>query len=237
MSAFGGPNIIDDGLVLYLDAGNRKSYPGSGTTWFDKSGRGNNGTLTNGPTFNTGSLGSIVFDGVDDLVICSASLQNATAFTIGMWLYNTDTNINYAMSQQPLGSDRFSAHNQYSVESGKSFFTVYGVGANDFDNYYNVTPTFTTGSWFYQIYQWDSSHTMKMFLNGVQQSGTYEFLGTRPTSILNSFPFRIGLGARSGVGTLFYFKGNIPITQVYNRVLSAQEILQNYNATKGRFGL
>ena len=64
MSAFGGPNIITDGLVLNLDAGNIKSYPESGTTWFDKSGNGNDGTLTNGPTFDSGSLGSIVFDGV-----------------------------------------------------------------------------------------------------------------------------------------------------------------------------
>lgn len=228
--------IVTDGLVLCLDAADRNSYVSGSTVWRDVAGS-NNGTLTNGPTFSTGSGGSIVFDGVDDLVICSASLQNATAFTIGMWLYNTDTNINHVMSQQPLASDGVNAHNQYSVESGKSFFTVYGATGNAYDNYYNVTPTFTTGSWFYQIYQWDSSHTMKMFLNGVQQSGTYEFLGTRPTSILNSFPFRIGLGARSGGGALFYFKGNISITQVYNRVLTPTEILQNYNAQKSRFGL
>ena len=69
MSAFGGPNTITDGLVLNLDAGNSKSYPGSGTTWFDKSGFGNNGTLINGPTFNTGNGGSIVFDGVDDYAV------------------------------------------------------------------------------------------------------------------------------------------------------------------------
>ena len=62
------PNIITDGLVLYLDAANTKSYPGSGTTWRDLSKSQLNGTLTNGPTFNSSNGGSIVFDGVDDYV-------------------------------------------------------------------------------------------------------------------------------------------------------------------------
>jgi hypothetical protein len=65
---FTGPNIVTDGLVLYLDAANQKSYPGTGTTWNDLSGNGNNGTLVNGPTFNSDNNGSIVFDGVDDYV-------------------------------------------------------------------------------------------------------------------------------------------------------------------------
>ena len=55
------PKIVTDGLVLSLDAGNVKSYPGTGATWFDKSGNNSNGALNNGPTFNTSSLGSIVF--------------------------------------------------------------------------------------------------------------------------------------------------------------------------------
>jgi len=68
MSFAHSPQIVTNGLVLALDAGNTKSYVSGSTTWFDKSGRGNNGTLVNGPTFNTGSLGSIVFDGVNDYV-------------------------------------------------------------------------------------------------------------------------------------------------------------------------
>ena len=83
MAIFGGPNVIDNGLVLSLDAGNVKSYPGSGTIWYDKSGNNNNGTLTNGPTF---SGGSIVFDGVDDYVDttfkASISIGNGNPFTI-----------------------------------------------------------------------------------------------------------------------------------------------------------
>jgi hypothetical protein len=65
MSVIGGPDIITDGLVLYLDAANTKSYIGSGTTWKDLSRNSNDGTLTNGPTFDSGNSGSIVFDGVE----------------------------------------------------------------------------------------------------------------------------------------------------------------------------
>ena len=234
----GGPgNIVTNGLILYLDAANYLSYVSGSTTWRDISSSNLSGSLINGPTFSSGNGGSIVFDGVDDFAPFPAVLTSASAFTVGLWLYNTDSNIVFTLSQQPLAGDGFPAHNRYSFEANNKQFTVYGLGGNDYDDFNNVTPFFTTGSWFYQVYQWDSSHTMKMFLNGVQQSGNYNFSGTRPTSIANSFPFRVGLGARSSGGTLFYFKGNIPIVQVYNRTLSASEILQNYNSTKARFGL
>ena len=73
-AAASGPNIVEDGLVLALDAGNTKSYPGSGTTWTDLSGKGNNGTLTNGPTFDSGNGGAIFFDGGNDYVTTGNTL-------------------------------------------------------------------------------------------------------------------------------------------------------------------
>jgi hypothetical protein len=79
------PRTITDGLVLCLDAANPKSYPGSGTIWTDLSGNGNNGTLVNGVGYNSGNLGSLVFDGVDDVInlSSSSSIQNLTTnFTI-----------------------------------------------------------------------------------------------------------------------------------------------------------
>ena len=72
------PLIVTDGLVLCLDAANKKSYSGSGTTWTDRSGNGNNGTLVNGPTFDSGNGGSIDFDGVDDNV----NLGNDSSFDL-----------------------------------------------------------------------------------------------------------------------------------------------------------
>ncbi len=90
---FTGPNIITNGLILELDAANRKSYPGSGTTWTDLSGNGNTGTLTNGPTFSSANGGSIVFDGVDDYVNCgnasSLNFERTNSFSFCFWIYPT----------------------------------------------------------------------------------------------------------------------------------------------------
>ena len=82
------PRVVTDGLVLCLDAGNVKSYPGSGTTWTDLSGKGNTGTLTNGPTYSSANGGSIVFDGVDDRV-SGTSFNTGQNFTINAWIYPT----------------------------------------------------------------------------------------------------------------------------------------------------
>jgi len=117
MSTIGGPNIVDSGLVLELDAGNTKSYPGTGTTWFDKSGNAYNGTLTNGPTFNTGSLGSLVFDGVDDYVnnIGTTStfsfIQNTAVFTINAWV-----------KPSLLGTAMYFMGNNNGTTNAKGFF-------------------------------------------------------------------------------------------------------------------
>ena len=73
----GGPNVVYNGLVLYLDAANNKSYVSGSTSWNDLTSNQNVGTLTNGPTFNTGSGGSIVFDGVDDYVDCGNIYQTS----------------------------------------------------------------------------------------------------------------------------------------------------------------
>ena len=83
--------MIQDGLVLALDAGDKNSYPGSGTTWFDVSGN-NNGTLTNGPTFNSSNGGSIVFDGVDDFIQMSQTTTLSGEFTLNLFILPTSTN-------------------------------------------------------------------------------------------------------------------------------------------------
>jgi len=78
MAIHRGPKIITNGLILCLDAASTKSYPGSGTTWFDRSGNGNNGVLTNGPTFSSTNGGSIVFDGTNDYVQVAGSVTIST---------------------------------------------------------------------------------------------------------------------------------------------------------------
>ena len=92
----GQGNIVTNGLVLNLDAANPRSYPQpyDGTTWADLSGNGNNGTLTNGPTFNAVNGGSIVFDGVDDFIQCTGSLT-VTSATFVSWIKRNGNQVTY----------------------------------------------------------------------------------------------------------------------------------------------
>jgi hypothetical protein len=237
MSAFGGPNIIDDGLVLYLDAGNRKSYVSGSTTWFDKSGRGNNGTLTNGPTFNSANLGSVVFDGTNDYVDCgndsSISFGQSRSFTIEI-IFNT---ANYIQSLGTLIARRnsdISSATDYMVfyESGNKF--TFGIGAASSPNSWTSVSDFNVNNQIMAFTGVVSSTGVEsgqkiMYKNGVELNNlTYSVKASSTTN--NTY-----IGKYNGSGG--YFNGNIFSVKVYNRALSPQEVLQNYNATKGRFGL
>ena len=222
MAVFGGPNVIDNGLVLSLDAGNVKSYPGSGTIWYDKSGNNNNGTLTNGPTF---SGGSIVFDGVDDYVDttfkASISIGNGNPFTISAFFKTGN------MTQQMLvacpDSPRF-----YIEVFNRSGVLVshWGIGNN------NNSSTSTAIINLNQIYNYVTTYDgniAKGYLNGVLTD-----TDTIGSQSYNTYFLQIGKYASF---LPLYLSGSMYTTQIYNRALSASEVLQNYNATKSRFGL
>ena len=219
MSVAGGPNLIKNGLVLELDAGNIKSYQSGSTTWFDKSGYVNNGTLTNGPTFNTGSLGSIVFDGANDLIKINNGngINIGNIFTTFIWVkfnsYNTVL----------LGSNDF-------ADSG---YPLYVANLNDLyitagSQYTGITTAnLSTNQWTYLTVVRNNT-SITWYKNSVN-IGT-STLGSSSSNILKS------VGNYNNNGG-FPLNGNIASTQIYNRALSADEVLQNYNATKTRFGL
>ena len=222
MAVFGGPNVIDNGLVLSLDAGNVKSYPGSGTIWYDKSGNDNNGTLTNGPTF---SGGSIVFDGTNDYVDttfkASISIGNGNPFTISAFFKTGN------MTQQMLvacpDSPRF-----YIEVFNRSGVLVshWGIGNN------NNSSTSTAIINLNQIYNYVTTYDgniAKGYLNGVLTD-----TDTIGSQSYNTNFLQIGKYASF---LPLYLSGSMYTTQIYNRVLTAQEVLQNYNATKSRFNI
>jgi len=232
MSAFGGPNIIDDGLVLYLDAGNRKSYPGSGTTWFDKSGRGNNGTLINGPTFNTGSLGSVVFDGVDDVVTTSLPVGISGIQTCTQVCWFKRTTISTISALVGFGTNS-SESNRFVIQvwnDGVIYITlgssIWGNFSSNDVNWHNIQAVFNgnlTGN----------SERLKVYFDGIQIS--LAFTGIIPSNVgtpLNGCKIGQTFNNQSPYGS-----STTSIFQIYNRALSATEVLQNYNATKGRFNL
>lgn len=237
MSVKGGPNTVTSGLVLELDAGNIKSYQSGSTTWFDKSGYANNGTLTNGPTFNTGSLGSIVFDGVDDYVLVnsgSTSINPTTAITVASFFNVSSYGSNYA----PIvfkQNNYSGTYEQYSLGfvSNNPFLVITGV-----DRTQKVLQA--TGNYINQtIYATGTCDTVtdeiKLYINGILMlTGSFT-----STFDIADTPLNIGGTGVLKFGSTYtgWTNGKIFNTQLYNKALSADEVLQNYNALKTRFGL
>ena len=217
-----GVNIVKDGLVLYLDAANSISYVSGSTTWNDLSRSGNNGTLVNDPAFNSSNGGSIVFDGVDDYVNGSGLNLSGSAFTISTWIKPNQSNTRTFFSLGTIGTNRGSIH----MRIGSNTFIRFGMFNDDLD----FTVPNLVDNWSHITVSLNTDFTQSSFRNGVfinsRLAGGY-FTG-------NSL-WAVGVRLFGYLGE--YFSGNISHTLVYNRALTPIEILQNYNATKRRFGL
>jgi len=224
------PGVITDGLVLHLDAGNYASYPASGTIWRDLSSQRNNGTLTNGPTFNANNGGFIVFDGINDTVDCGAVPEIGSllkGLTVSAWIYPT-------RSATSIISDNGSSFNTgtfyLAQEDATNFsFSVYAAGRQD---RVKSSSTYSLNVWYNLVGVWVSGSPVQIYTNGLETNGVR--LSNTRTSLQNGNT-NLFLGSRAG--TVFYFKGNIPFFSAYNRALSPQEIAQNFNATRARFGI
>jgi hypothetical protein len=225
MGVAGGPDLIQDGLVLALDASDRNSYVSGSTTWFDLSGLNNSGSLINGPTFNTGSGGSIVFDGVDDYVTCgNSTVLQTTVGTISAWVYPTSGNSSYRgilVKQSAWGLFLFD-NNLVTYDWGNIQKRDTGVVLNN-NNWYHTAMTFTETAG-------TPSNNAILYVNGTAVLTT-----TVRNSNVSSQSVVLGTGLSTPNGQELF--GRIAGVQIYNRALSASEILQNYNATKTRFGL
>jgi len=219
------PRIVTDGLVLALDAGNTKSYPGSGTTWTDLSGNGNNGTLTNGPTFDSGNLGAIVFDGTNDYVDVSGS-KTVSAATFLAWVRLDDSN---------QTSNTGIIFSRSTNVSGMNFFgTTENVG-------YHWNDAFNTYGWNSGLTVPNQEWCMIALTVTSSVATAYLFRSSGTTSATNNVSHgsttldAIKVGA--DVSTNRYIDGRISVAMVYNKALTASEIQQNYNALKGRYGI
>ena len=226
MSVKGGPNTVTSGLVLELDAGNIKSYPESGTTWYDKSGYANNGTLTNGPTFNNANNGSIVFDGVNDYVITSQS-QSFNDFSVCAFFKDT-ASTGYARIVDARYRDGF----WFGRDGSPGVSNRYGGGCKQITGYNFIT--LTAGQWHF-LAMTRSGTTLTVYGDGITNTNTTTG-GSGPTAL---HLLSVGATINDGDPTpqRDWFTGNISSVQIYNRALSAPEVLQNFNATKTRFGI
>jgi hypothetical protein len=228
ISYLGG--IITQGLVLDLDAAKRDSYVGTGTAWNDISGNRNNGTLINGPTFNPGNGGSIQFDGTNDYVDCGVSnIPLPTNITLSAWINQSvlnaykniitkegllGTDLDYGLTTSPNGNLYFWFNNG-SFKIHETFTN----NINTLNTWYHVTAVFS-----------DTNNTVQLYANAIQI-----YNQTESTSLLAHANSKLFVGWRNSLFSGQSFQGNIAQTQIYNRALSATEVLQNYNATKTRY--
>jgi len=227
MSGKTGPDIIESGLVLCLDAANKNSYPGSGTTWTDLTGNGNNGTLTNGPTYSSANMGSIVFDGTNDYVNMGISTYcNLINISVSVWIKVTSTSL-YFLSRYFNTTSFNGFFMYYDVAS-----TKFGVDGRESSATYLSRPTINTyplNNW-YNVTWTKSANIWSIYINGSLDVSSA--VGNGTTSFSNNIMW---IGGYLGTIDQYYSGGNISNVQIYNRALSATEVLQNYNATKSRF--
>jgi hypothetical protein len=217
MGISGGPDIIQNGLVLSLDAADRNSYPSSGTIWTDLSGNGYNGTLTNGPTF---SNNSIVFDNVDDYITLPNSIGYTNKVSAFAWIKtNGIPTGGYHIIFGPTSleiSIPTSGQLRTGIDTNVRYVSDHGSGLTD-------------GNWHYIGFTFEDT-TKNSYIDAISV-GTQTIAGTLVFNFANR---TIG---RFGTSTTYYMNGSISIAQLYSRALSASEILQNYNAQKSRFNL
>jgi len=219
-----GSSIVTAGLVLNLDAGNPASYPGTGTTWTSLAGNNYSGSLLNGTAFSSTNGGNLVFDGVDDYVNVT-EIGQLTRFSIESWFRPTAYPSNYAAviaSVYPGTNATVNFKIGYQDGTGMTGGTYIGGW------FHTPTVPTTLNTWQQVIFTYDGSG-LAIYSNGVS-GGSNAFTGTP-----NSGGAGIRIGRRWDLPDSFI--GNIAITRIYNRALSAAEILQNYNVDKSRFGL
>lgn len=223
-------SIVRDGLVLHLDAANVKSYPGTGTTWSDLSGNGNNGTLVNGPLYSSDNNGILAFDGTDDYVSETVGLSDSFwqgDFTASFWVkfdtINTSTNYNSDKTLLQHGSNSNSRGLHLSQRRSRVHFGLYGDDLEgsailSTNTWYNITYALNNTSFLKQIY-------INTVLDNDQTGGAY--IGTGNNTRI--------FGRVLSFGNTF--DGDVGLCNFYNRVLTESEIQQNFEALRGRYGI
>jgi hypothetical protein len=236
----GQGNIVTNGLVLNLDAANPRSYPQpyNGTTWTDLSGNGNDGTLISGSSYSSANGGSIVFDGVDDYVTNVGTtstfsfIQNTGIFTIDAWV-----------KPNLLGTAMYFLGNNDGTTTSKGFFLgkqatnnfslslTSGIGGQSVLGY-QISNYYTDTNWV-NILITCNGLTAQAYKNGLSFGSVSNTISTLSTGDSTKV---LSIG-RINNYPISYWNGNIASTRIYNRALSTSEVLQNFNATRARFGI
>ncbi len=224
----GGPNgVVTSGLILWLDTAYLRSYPGYDNTWYDLSATSNNGTLVNGPTYSSANGGAIVFDGTNDYVSLTANPSLTNRITLEAWvnLSSPPTKTFGWISGREQSYRLLYATSLFSWVCSTTNNSWYTTGTE-----VNALDIPATGSAYQVIGTYDGQNN-KIYING-QLNNTGSTISGNIASTAAAYHL-----FRTGASNIDYGKGNLYCNRVYNRALSASEVLQNYNATKTRFGL
>jgi len=209
--AFG--KIVTNGLILALNAADKNSYPGSGTTWRDLSGNNYAGSLVNSPTFSSTNGGNITFNGTNQY----------TSTTYSQPAYGTSTSFTWNVWFNPGAAGNLDS----PIIGNRTGATWTKLTKNAFEYY----PLIMTHSLTLNL--WQNVCIVKNGTNFTYYKNNIVITTNSSTQTMASNPFFVG----GDNGFSEYFGGSIANVQVYDRALSATEILQNYNALKSRFGL
>jgi len=231
------PAIVTSGLVLCLDAGNTKSYPGSGTAWTDLSGRGNNGTLVNTPTYDASGYFNFDYTQSESVSFSSSSsvqFLNTSPYTLEAWVYPTRNpganNWTGIFDREDTSTGSRDGYNLYFLGSAttNTFFTTerFIAGVNN-NTSVTLDQSVSVNNWSHIVATYNGT-TLTLYRNGSS-------VGTPATTTGNitNTSKTLTIGVRGGN----YFGGRIANTKIYNRALAVAEIRQNFNATKSRYGL
>jgi hypothetical protein len=231
------PKIVTDGLVMYLDAANSKSYPGSGTTWGDLSRGGNNGTLVNGPTFSTTNNGMFTLNGTNQNVSSNVgtilNIGTTISVTFSCWIRYTVSAANYTGLIAKTTSTNPDTGFQMLLYTNKLSCELAAGGVFIGPGNIIGTTILNTGQWFNTVLTINrNTNTVSAYVNGVLESSVTN-ASVSSNNLTSTSNLLIGVERTSGL----FLNGNIASAQVYTVALSASEIAQNYNTQKSRFGL
>lgn len=225
-------SIVNDSLVLHLDAANKKSYPGSGSVWYDLSGKNNNSTLTNSPTYSNLNCGCFSFNGTTNIVTIPDSNDFSfpgQTFAFDYWVYFNNTTSNNGIIGKGEGSWEYAIY--ANGTNGLIFYSwpISGAGAV-FST--PLSTTFVANQWYHHCWTANGSNSY-LYVNGVltgsnNKNAAYD---------LANGTSRITIGAAGDSGGLKYLNGLLGNVKVYKRYLQAAEVLQNFTALRGRYGV
>ena len=217
------PKIVTDGLVLYLDAANSKSYINGSSIWYDLSKNSYNGNLINGASFSSESNGCMIFDGVDDMIVTNFSTLN-TSCSFEIWANRAESiniyNIMFGMFR-PYFAFRSGNYLQFTNTIDSITSSTQSTGGLQNDTWYC----------FHFVNSYDGTNTtMSIYINGILV-GSNIYFGQINTTPINS----LVIGHYRQTPIDYPFKGKISNVKVYDKALSLNEINQNYNSTKNRY--